>query len=72
MLAARAEQAGVEVRLDVFPEMLHGFQMMAGRAPMDCGNGVADDWWFDPASGALAIVLRRSTIRQARFRGVCF
>jgi epsilon-lactone hydrolase len=33
MLAARAEQAGVEVRLDVFPEMLHSFQMMAGRAP---------------------------------------
>jgi acetyl esterase/lipase len=33
MFAARAEQAGVEVRLDVFPEMLHSFQMMAGRAP---------------------------------------
>jgi epsilon-lactone hydrolase len=33
MLAARAEQAGVEVKLDVFPEMLHSFQMMAGRAP---------------------------------------
>ena len=32
-LAERAEQAGVEVRLDVFPEMQHTFQMMAGRAP---------------------------------------
>jgi monoterpene epsilon-lactone hydrolase len=31
--AERATQAGVEVRLDVFPEMLHSFQMMAGRAP---------------------------------------
>src|SRR5262249_40039635 len=33
MFAERASQAGVEVRLDVFPEMLHSFQMMAGRAP---------------------------------------
>ena len=33
MFAERATQAGVEVRLDVFPEMLHSFQMMAGRAP---------------------------------------
>jgi len=33
MFAERARQAGVEVRIDVFPEMLHSFQMMAGRAP---------------------------------------
>jgi monoterpene epsilon-lactone hydrolase len=33
MLAERAKQAGVEVRLDISPEMLHTFQMMAGRAP---------------------------------------
>jgi len=33
MFAARARQAGVEVRFDDFPEMLHSFQMMAGRAP---------------------------------------
>ena len=33
MFADRARQAGVEVRLDVFSEMLHSFQMMAGRAP---------------------------------------
>ena len=33
MFAERATEAGVEVRFDVFPEMLHSFQMMAGRAP---------------------------------------
>jgi acetyl esterase/lipase len=33
MFADRARKAGVEVRFDVFPEMLHSFQMMAGRAP---------------------------------------
>lgn len=32
-LAEAAEKAGVEVRLDVFPEMQHTFQMAAGRAP---------------------------------------
>jgi epsilon-lactone hydrolase len=32
-LAEHAEQAGVDVRLDVFPEQQHTFQMMAGRAP---------------------------------------
>jgi len=33
MMADRARAAGVEVRLDVFPQMLHSFQMMAGNAP---------------------------------------
>jgi acetyl esterase/lipase len=33
MMADRARSAGVDVRIDVFPEMLHTFQMMAGRAP---------------------------------------
>ncbi|WP_245441428.1 alpha/beta hydrolase [Rhizobium vallis] len=33
VLADRAKAAGVEVRLEVFPGMLHTFQMMAGRAP---------------------------------------
>jgi monoterpene epsilon-lactone hydrolase len=33
MFAERAKKAGVDIRLDVFPEMLHSFQMMAGRAP---------------------------------------
>jgi acetyl esterase/lipase len=32
-LAEHAEQAGVDVRLDVFPEQQHTFQMMAGHAP---------------------------------------
>jgi acetyl esterase/lipase len=32
-LAERAEAAGVEVRLDVFPEMQHVFQLWAGNAP---------------------------------------
>jgi len=31
--ADRARAAGVEVKLDVFPNMVHSFQMMAGRAP---------------------------------------
>ena len=33
VLAERAKAAGVEVHLEVFPGMLHTFQMMAGRAP---------------------------------------
>jgi monoterpene epsilon-lactone hydrolase len=32
-LAEHARKAGVDVRLDIFPEMQHTFQMMAGRAP---------------------------------------
>lgn len=32
-MAERAQEAGVEVRLDVFPQMQHTFQMAAGRAP---------------------------------------
>lgn len=32
-LADHIKQAGVDVRLDVFPDMLHTFQMAAGRAP---------------------------------------
>jgi len=32
-LAALAEKAGVETRLDVFPGRLHTFQMAAGRSP---------------------------------------
>jgi epsilon-lactone hydrolase len=33
MLAEHATKAGVDVRLDVIPDMLHTFQMAAGRAP---------------------------------------
>jgi epsilon-lactone hydrolase len=32
-LAGQARRAGLDVRLDVFPGMLHTFQMAAGRAP---------------------------------------
>jgi acetyl esterase/lipase len=32
-VATQAEKAGVDVRLDVFPNQQHTFQMMAGRAP---------------------------------------
>ena len=32
-LAENARDAGVEVRLDIFPEQQHTFQMAAGRAP---------------------------------------
>jgi monoterpene epsilon-lactone hydrolase len=33
LLAKHAQNAGVEVRLDVFPDQQHTFQMAAGRAP---------------------------------------
>jgi monoterpene epsilon-lactone hydrolase len=33
LLGEHARKAGVEVRLDLFPGMLHTFQMAAGRAP---------------------------------------
>jgi len=32
-IADRARNAGVDVRLDVFPEMLHAFQLWAGNVP---------------------------------------
>ena len=34
LLDSRAREAGVDVRLDIFPGMLHTFQMAAGRAPV--------------------------------------
>jgi monoterpene epsilon-lactone hydrolase len=44
-LAQAAEKAGVDVRLDVFPEMQHTFQMMVGRAPeADDAVGRLADW----------------------------
>jgi acetyl esterase/lipase len=47
----RARRAGVEVRLDVFPGMLHTFQMAAGRAPEadDAIQRMAD--WVRPRLG---------------------
>jgi acetyl esterase/lipase len=32
-MAERARQAGVDVRIDIFPGMQHTFQMAVGRAP---------------------------------------
>jgi monoterpene epsilon-lactone hydrolase len=51
LFADKAKAAGVEVRLDVFPEMLHSFQMMAGRAPEadDAVARLAD--WVRPKLG---------------------
>ena len=44
-LEEHARKAGVEARLDVFPGMLHTFQMAAGRAPeADDAIGRLADW----------------------------
>ena len=44
-LAEHGRRAGVDVRLDVFPGMLHTFQMAAGRAPeADEAIGRMADW----------------------------
>ncbi len=50
-LEAQASKAGVDVRLDVFPGMLHTFQMAAGRAPEadDAIRRLAD--WVRPRLG---------------------
>jgi epsilon-lactone hydrolase len=50
-LSERASKAGVEARLDVFPGMLHTFQMAAGRAPEadDAIRRMAD--WVRPRLG---------------------
>src|SRR5205823_3518887 len=63
-LAERAKAAGVEVRLDVFPGMLHSFQMMAGRAPE------ADDaieqfaQWVRPRLGLTATAATRGESQE--------
>ena len=50
-LAAKAAAAGVDVRLDVFPEMQHVFQLMAGRAP-EADEAVARiGGWLRPRLG---------------------
>lgn len=55
-LAEHAHTAGVDVRLDVFPDMQHTFQMAAGRAPeaTEAIQRMAD--WVRPKLG-----LRHST-----------
>jgi acetyl esterase/lipase len=51
LLDEHARKAGVDVRLDVFPGMLHTFQMAAGRAPEadDAIRAMAD--WVRPRLG---------------------
>jgi acetyl esterase/lipase len=51
LLEQHARKAGVDVRLDVFPDMLHTFQMAAGRAPEadDAIRMMAD--WVRPRLG---------------------
>jgi acetyl esterase/lipase len=51
LLDSRARKAGVDVRLDIFPGMLHTFQMAAGRAPEADGaiRQLAD--WVRPRLG---------------------
>jgi acetyl esterase/lipase len=50
-LDEHASKAGVDVRLDVFPDMVHTFQMAAGRAPEadDAIRRMAD--WVRPRLG---------------------
>jgi epsilon-lactone hydrolase len=51
LLGEHASKAGVDVRLDIFPAMLHTFQMAAGRAPEadDAIREMAD--WVRPRLG---------------------
>jgi acetyl esterase/lipase len=52
LLAERAQTAGVDVRLDVFPEQQHSFQMAAGRAP-EADDAIARfAAWTRPLLGA--------------------
>jgi epsilon-lactone hydrolase len=54
LLDARARKAGVEVRLDIFPDMLHTFQMAAGRAP-EADDAIRDlAGWVRPRLGLSA------------------
>ena len=64
VLAERAKAAGVEVKLEAFPEMLHSFQMMAGRAPEadEAINRLAQ--WVRPRIGLTGTVATRAE-RQA-------
>jgi epsilon-lactone hydrolase len=51
LLDSHARKAGVNARLDIFPDMLHTFQMAAGRAPEadDAIREMAD--WVRPRLG---------------------
>jgi monoterpene epsilon-lactone hydrolase len=53
LLAEHARRAGVDARLDIFPDMQHTFQMAAGRAPEadDAIRRMAD--WVRPYLGLM-------------------
>jgi epsilon-lactone hydrolase len=57
--AEQARNAGVEVRLDIFPDQQHTFQMAAGRAPEadDAIRKQAD--WVRPMLGLAAVSAQR-------------
>lgn len=63
VLADRAKDAGVEVRLDVFPGMLHSFQMMAGRAPEADEAIERLAQWVRPKLGLTGIASTRADVR---------
>src|SRR5690349_4154027 len=63
-LADRAKAAGVEARLDVFPGMLHSFQMMAGRAP-EADDAIARlAQWVRPKLGLTAAAATRGESQE--------
>jgi monoterpene epsilon-lactone hydrolase len=48
LLSTHATKAGVDVRLDIFPGMLHTFQMAAGRAP-EADDAISEmARWYGP------------------------
>jgi acetyl esterase/lipase len=54
VFADRASKAGVEAKIDVFPDMLHSFQMAAGRAPEADDAVVRLAAWARPILGLAA------------------
>jgi len=50
-LAEHARKAGVDVRLDIFPNMQHSFQMTAGRAPEADDSIARFTAWVKPKLG---------------------
>jgi monoterpene epsilon-lactone hydrolase len=51
VLAERARQAGVDVRIDIFPGMQHTFQMAVGRAPESTDAVTRYVEWVKPKLG---------------------
>jgi len=51
MFAKKAKSAGIETRIDTFPNMLHSFQMMTGRAPQADNPIRRQAQWLRPKLG---------------------